>query len=136
MEERYIVIFDGTCNFCNSAVNFVISRDPSNAFCFTPMQSDFAQSLIQQYGVTGDCIDTLMVVKNKECFIFSSAALEIAKDLSGLWYFFTVFKIIPRPIRDWFYKVFARNRYRLFGMRTQCMVPSEEVRNRFIGLSL
>ena len=135
MEERYIVIFDGVCNFCNGSINFIINRDPEAKFAFTPMQSETAEVLVKKYGVFNVGKDTLMLIKNGECFMWSSAALEIAKDLSGPWSLFYAFIIIPVPLRDFFYKVFARYRYKLFGKRTECMIPSEEVRSRFIELS-
>ena len=135
MEERYIVIFDGVCNFCNGSINFIINRDPEAKFAFTPMQSETAEVLVKEYGVFNVGEDTLIFIKNGECFMWSSAALEIAKDLSGPWSLFYAFIIIPVPLRDFFYKVFARYRYKLFGKRTECMIPSEEVRSRFIELS-
>ena len=79
-------------------------------------------------------VDTFLLIKNDQCFVFSGAALEIAKDLTGMWYLFNVFKIIPSPIRDFFYKLFARNRYALFGKKETCMVPTKEVRSRFVGI--
>lgn len=134
MDNRYIVIFDGVCNFCNAAVNFIIKRDPNGIFAFTPMQSELAHELIARYSVTNEGIDTFLLIKKDQCFVFSSAALEITKDLTGLWYLFNILKLVPRPIRDAIYKVFARNRYKLFGRKDSCMVPSEEVRSRFVGI--
>lgn len=134
MDSRNIVIFDGVCNFCNGAVNFIIKRDPRGLFVFTPMQSDLAKDLMKKHGISNVGIDTFLLIKNEECFIFSSAALEIAEDLTGGWYMFNIFKLVPAPIRDFFYKVFARNRYALFGRQEQCMVPTNEVRSRFVGI--
>ena len=115
MDNRYIVIFDGVCNFCNGAVNFIIKRDPNGVFAFAPMQSALAQEIMNKYEIHNVGIDTFLLIKNEQCFVFSSAALEITKDLSGFWYIFNVLKLVPRRIRDYFYKVFARNRYTLFG---------------------
>jgi len=127
MDNRHIVIFDGVCNFCNGAVNFIIKRDPEGIFAFTPMQSGLARELMNN-------IDTFLLIKNERCFVFSSAALEIAKDLTGFWYVFKIFKFVPNIIRDFFYKMFARNRYALFGRQETCMVPTEEIRSRFVGI--
>lgn len=102
-------------------------------FAFTPMQSDLAKDLLQHYGIGGAGVDTLVLIKNDECFVYSSAALEIAKDLNGFRYLYNIARWIPRPVRDFCYKVFARNRYALFGRREQCMVPSPELASRFVG---
>lgn len=134
MDSRHIVIFDGVCNFCNGAVNFIINRDPNGIFAFTPMQSELAHELMKRYSVPDVGVDTFLLIKNGQCFVFSSAALEITKDLTGLWYFFNVFRVVPKPIRDAIYKMFARNRYKLFGRKDTCMVPSKEVRSRFVGI--
>jgi predicted DCC family thiol-disulfide oxidoreductase YuxK len=98
------------------------------------MQSEVAQSLIKKHHASKEILNTLMLIKNGRCYLRTDAILEIAKDLSGFWYLFTIFKIIPRPIRDLLYTSFAKNRYNLFGKRKSCMVPSENVRKRFIGL--
>lgn len=134
MDNRHIVIFDGVCNFCNGAVNFIISRDPEGIFVFTPMQSELAQKLMKGHQINNVDIDTFLLIKNGQCFVFSSAALEIAKNLTGFWYLFNILRVIPSPVRNFFYKVFARNRYRLFGRKSICMVPSNKVRSRFVGM--
>ena len=133
-DNRNIVVFDGVCNFCNGAVNFIIKRDREGVFAFTPMQSDLAQELMEKYQIYNVGIDTFLLIKNDQCFIFSDAALEITKDLSGFWYFFNVFKLVPRSFRDFFYRLFARNRYALFGRQKECMTPTEDVKSRFIGI--
>ena len=134
MDNRHIVIFDGVCNFCNGAVNFIIQRDPEGVFAFTPMQSELAQELTERFNVPNVGTDTLVLIKQGECFVLSDAALEIARDLKGPWRFCYVFKVVPKPIRDAAYKLFARHRYRLFGKKDACMVPSAEVKSRFVGV--
>lgn len=134
MDNRHIVIFDGVCNICNGAVNFIIKRDPNGVFAFTPMQSDLARELMNRHEIHNAGIDTFMLIKNGQCFVFSSAALEIAEDLTGLWYMFRIFKLVPSIIRDFFYKLFARNRYALFGRQETCMVPTEDRMCRFVGI--
>ena len=134
MNSRHIVIFDGVCNFCNGAVNFIIKRDPEGLFVFTPMQSDLASELMEQHQIDTLGLDTLILIKGGQCYIFSTAALEITKGLTGFWYLFNLFKLVPAPIRDYCYRVFARNRYALFGRQEACMVPTAEVRQRFVGV--
>jgi len=133
-DDRHIVIFDGVCNFCNGSVNFIIKRDPTGKFAFAPMQSGLAQRLAAEQGLTDMGVETFLLVKNDRCYLYSDAALEITKDLSGLWRMLVILRIIPRFIRDWFYKLFARNRYAIFGKANACMVPTEELKSRFIGL--
>jgi predicted DCC family thiol-disulfide oxidoreductase YuxK len=132
MSSHYIIIFDGVCNFCNGAVNFIIKRDQSDKFIFVPMQSPTAQKLIAEYGAEKVGIDTFLLIKNSQCFFRTDAALEITKNLQGFWYAFRILKIIPRPIRDYFYRLFARNRYSVFGKANQCMVPTPELKNKFL----
>lgn len=134
MDNRYIVVFDGVCNFCNSAVNFIIKRDPEGIFVFAPMQTELAKQLMQKHEIYNADIDTFLLIKNDQCFVFSTAALEITKDLTGLWYLFNLFRVIPSSVRDTIYKLFGRNRYRLFGRKEACIIPTEEVKSRFIGL--
>ncbi|GGW65545.1 thiol-disulfide oxidoreductase DCC family protein [Vreelandella hamiltonii] len=134
MDNRHIVIFDGVCNFCNGAVNFIIQRDPEGVFAFTPMQSELAQELTERFNVPDVGTDTLVLIKEGECYVLSDAALEIAKDLKGPWRLCYALKRVTRPIRDAAYKLFARHRYRLFGKKDACMVPSAEVKSRFVGV--
>ncbi|WP_339772433.1 DCC1-like thiol-disulfide oxidoreductase family protein [uncultured Paraglaciecola sp.] len=132
MDNRRIIIFDGVCNFCNGAVNFIIKRDPGGVFVFTPMQSDIARSLIEKYQVPEVGVNTFLLIKDNECYMRTNAALEIAKELSGQWYLFAALKVLPVSFRDYFYKLFARNRYKLFGKREVCMMPTPDKRSRFI----
>lgn len=91
MENKDLVIYDGVCNFCNGAVAFILKRDKAERFTFSPMQSEYAQEVIAQYEVDTVGIDTFMLVKNGQLFLWSDAALEVSKDLSGLWFVFGVF---------------------------------------------
>ena len=133
MQHSHVIIFDGVCNFCNGAINFIIKHDPSSVFVFTPMQSDLAKELIKLNNIGNVGIDTFLLIKNGRTFIWTNAAFEIAKDLGGFWFLFNLLKIIPRPIRDYLYRIFARNRYKLFGRTEVCMKPSEDLNSRFIG---
>ena len=135
LNGRHVVIFDGVCHFCNSTVNFIIRRDEKGLFCFTPMQSDLAKELAGPYYLDKDGVDTLILIKNEKIYVRTNAALEIAKALSGYWFLLTVLRVIPRSVRDFLYTRFARNRYALFGKRTHCIVPTQAVANRFVGIS-
>ena len=135
MDNRHIVIFDGLCNLCNGAVNFIIKRDPKAIFVFTPIQSDLADKLMRDHQIISAEIDTFLLIKNGKAHIRTDAALEITKDLSGLWFLFRVFRIIPPSLRDILYRLIAKNRYKLLGKRDECMIPTQELRERFIGVS-
>lgn len=133
MDNRHIIIFDGICNFCNSAVNFIIKRDPKGIFVFVPLQSGLARGILYDYKLNYIGIDTFILIKNTKCFSRSNAVLEIVKDLNGNWYLLNLFKIIPLFFRDILYKILAHNRYKIFGRRSDCMVPTNALKQRFLG---
>lgn len=133
-EQRHIVIYDGVCRFCHGAVNFIIQRDPAGLFVFTPIQTEFAQALLAQHQIDKGSVDSLVLIKDGQCLLYSAAALEIAKDLPGFWSLFGILSWLPVRFRDKCYRLFARNRYRLFGRREHCLVPDEPLKNRFLGL--
>ena len=131
-ENKTVIIFDGICNFCNGSVNFIIARDPEGKFNFAPMQGESAKVLMKQHGIDTPDLDTFLLIKDGKLYQRTDAALEIAKDLTGYWKYFQVFRFVPAPLRDVFYRIFARNRYKLFGKREVCMVPTPEIRQRFL----
>jgi predicted DCC family thiol-disulfide oxidoreductase YuxK len=126
-----IILFDGVCNFCNGWVNFVIARDRSRYFKFAPIQSDIGQELRTKCRVD-ESVDSIILIENETAYIHSTAALRILRKLDRLWPVLYGLIIVPKLIRDFFYKLFARNRYRLFGKKDVCMVPTPEVRERFL----
>ena len=127
-----IVLFDGVCNFCNSAVNFIIHRDHANRFKFAPLQSELGLELRAKYKIADD-VDSIILVDDDGAFMHSTAGLRIARGLGGIYSLAYVFIIVPGFIRDFVYKTFAKNRYRLFGKRDVCMMPTPEVRQRFLS---
>ena len=127
-----IILFDGVCNFCNDAVNFIIRRDRERRFKFAPLQSETGQELRRKYEIDPD-VDSIVLIEDERAFTHSTAGLRIAKGLSGILSLAYVFMIVPAFIRDFFYKTFAKNRYRLFGKKEVCMVPTREVRERFLS---
>jgi predicted DCC family thiol-disulfide oxidoreductase YuxK len=128
---KEIILFDGVCNLCNSAVQFILKRDPHQHFVFASLQSDIAKEKLQEAGATHS-LTTMILLTEGKYYDRSNAALEIAKRLKGLWPLLYVFKIIPRFIRDAIYTWLANNRYRLFGKRDACMIPSPEWKDRFL----
>ena len=127
-----IVLFDGVCNFCNGAVNWIIAHDPEGRFKFAPLQSEYGEQVKAKFRI-GDDVDSIILIEDGRAFLHSSAALRVARGLGGIWSLGYVGIIIPRPVRDWFYRWFARNRYRWFGKQDKCMMPTPEVRSRFVG---
>ncbi len=126
-----VVLFDGVCNLCNGWVRFVIDRDPKGVFRFAPLQSETAKTLLEPFdGLVG--VDSIILNESGRTFVKSDAVLRIAGRLSGLWPLLSAFRIVPRFLRDWVYDLVARNRYHWFGRRDQCMIPTPEIRSRFL----
>lgn len=96
------------------------------------MQSDLAQSLMKEYGLDNLDADTFILIKEGKSYIRSEAVLEVCRDLQGFWYLFRIFRVLPLGLRDYVYKLFAKNRYRLFGKRETCMLPTDDLRHRFL----
>jgi predicted DCC family thiol-disulfide oxidoreductase YuxK len=127
-----IVLFDGVCNFCSASVNWIIRRDKRARFRFAPLQSATGERLQREHGLDPSAIDTMLLVDDGRAYLRSSAALRIVRDLSFPWPLLYAFIIVPAPIRDFFYTAFANRRYRWFGKKDDCMVPSQRVRDRFL----
>ena len=132
MEKRPIILFDGVCNFCNGAVNFIIRQDKNRIFRFAPLQSTAGQSLLQQHGLSQTDLNSFVLLENGKAFKKTTAALKVANRLPLYWRWTNLFWIIPAPFRDIFYNAIARNRYKWFGKKEACMVPSLELRSRFL----
>jgi predicted DCC family thiol-disulfide oxidoreductase YuxK len=128
-----VILFDGVCNLCNASVLFVIDRDPRGQFAFAPLQSEYGSSLLRTYGYRGDALTTVLLIEDERIYDRSTAALRIARRLSGLWPLLSVFRIVPRPVRDLAYDWLARHRYRWFGRTDACRVPTPELRSRFLA---
>jgi predicted DCC family thiol-disulfide oxidoreductase YuxK len=129
--SQNIIIFDGVCYLCDASIRFIVRRDTHQVFEFSPLQSDFAQSLMLSHDVSHLVNDTFILVKNGKCYFQSDAALEISREFVGPWRLFRVFKIVPRPIRDFVYRVVAKHRYQLFGKAEACILPPSNIKSRF-----
>ncbi|WP_421889945.1 thiol-disulfide oxidoreductase DCC family protein [Marinoscillum sp.] len=130
--ESPVIFFDGVCNLCNSAVNFVIDRDTDRQFLFASLQSDFAHDKLARYEVNPSLLQSILLLKNGQLYHKSDAALEVASLLGGPWRLLSVFKIVPKFIRDFFYDWIAKNRYRWFGRQETCRVPTPDLKERFL----
>jgi len=132
MKHNTIIIFDGLCNLCSAAVQFVIYRDPQEKFRFVSFQSDAGRKLVNDFTNVSNNPETVILIKDNQAYYKSDAALHIAKELSGLWKYAFYFKAVPRPVRDSIYGFIAQKRYKWFGKRDICLVPAPEIRERFI----
>ena len=129
----HIILFDGVCNFCNASINFIIDRDSRNKFSFASLQSEIGRKLLQQYQVPDtNSLDSVVLIKNGKVYKKSAAALEIVKDLNGLWPVLSVFNLLPTFILDTFYDLLAKNRYKLFGKSETCRIPTPQLRQKFL----
>ncbi|GIV32876.1 MAG: hypothetical protein KatS3mg031_0411 [Chitinophagales bacterium] len=127
-----VIFFDGVCNLCNASVRFVIKRDKQNRFRYASLQSDYAQKFFTERQFDASKTDSIVLFEADRFFTRSTAALRIARHLSGLWPLLYVFIVIPPCIRDALYDFIARNRYRWFGKRDYCAVPEPGMKERFL----
>jgi predicted DCC family thiol-disulfide oxidoreductase YuxK len=130
--EHAVVLFDGVCNLCNGAVNFIIDRDPDGYFRFAPLQSDAGESLLADTGAADATLDTIVLVEDGGAYVRSTAALRIARHLTGPWPLLYAAMVVPRPVRDAVYDWVAEHRYDWFGKRDQCRVPTPNLKDRFL----
>jgi predicted DCC family thiol-disulfide oxidoreductase YuxK len=131
-KDNSIVLFDGFCNFCSRSVWFIIRRDPGRKFLFAASQSPGGQKLIREYAIGEMADHSIVLVRGGRVFSNSGAALRIAGQLRFPWSLFQAFIILPPGLRDFFYGLIARNRYRLYGKRDECFLPGPEIRERFL----
>jgi predicted DCC family thiol-disulfide oxidoreductase YuxK len=126
-----IVLFDGVCNFCNATVNFIIRHDGDHRFRFAPLQSSVGLNLRGRFGI-GPEVDSIVLIEDDAAYTHSTAALRILRTLGDVWSLAYVFIMIPAVIRDYLYKLFGKYRYRIFGKMDTCMIPTPDVRERFL----
>jgi predicted DCC family thiol-disulfide oxidoreductase YuxK len=131
--DKIILLFDGVCNLCNGLVQFIVKRDPGMKFQFTSLQSPIGKSLLQQFNLDNNKVDSLVVIHKGVVRIESDAALYVLRNMPFPWKLSAVGYIFPKFIRDGVYRWIARNRYKLLGKRESCMLPSPEDKHRFLG---
>jgi predicted DCC family thiol-disulfide oxidoreductase YuxK len=132
MEEKPIVLFDGVCNFCNYWMNFAIKRNSKKNLKFTTLQGETAKQILPQYNINPTSLSSVIFIDKGKAYTQSSASLRICKYMDGGWKLFYGLIIIPKFIRDVIYNWIARNRYKWFGKKDSCMVPTPELRERFL----
>lgn len=126
-----VILFDGVCNLCDSSVQFILKRDPEGYFKFASLQSETGQKLLKKYGFSTD-INSFVLIEDGKGFVKSSAALHVCMHLKGPWKMLFILRMIPPFIRDFFYDIVANNRYKLFGKKESCMLPSPKWKKRFL----
>lgn len=130
---KHIILFDGVCNFCNDSVRFVMKRDKKDLYRYASLQSELGQKMTSERGIDTTEVDsTVLIIPNEAYYIKSDAALQISKHLTGLYPLLNLFSIIPSSIRDFFYDIIARNRYKWFGKKEECQIPTPEERAKFL----
>jgi len=130
---KKIVLFDGVCNLCNSAVTLIIKHDKNDIFRFAPLQSTTGKQLAAEHKIALDTIDSILLIDPNIGYDHkSTAALKIAKHLSGGYPLLAIFLILPKAFRDVVYDFIARNRYRWFGKKESCMIPTPELKSLFL----
>lgn len=132
MTAGKIILFDGVCNLCNSSVNFIIDHDKNNIFKFASLQSDAGQKLLNKFGLDTKDFDSIVLVENDEHYTRSGAVLRIVKSFPGFWKLLYAFIILPSPLRDFLYDMIADNRYKWFGKKDSCRIPTPELKEKFL----
>jgi len=127
-----VILFDGECNLCNGVVRFIIKRDKKNVFKFASLQSAYGASVVSAHHLQSAPLETIVLVDGETIYTQSDAVITILKSLGGVWKLASVFKIIPKPVRNGVYRFIAKYRYKVFGKRETCMVPTEEMKSKFI----
>lgn len=132
-KDKKIILFDGVCNLCDALVQFVIKHDHNDVFRFVALQSQLGQQILKHIGIDGKNIDSIVLYEPGVAYFYkSNAALEIAKSLGGFFHMGTIFRIVPTPIRNWLYDYVAKNRYRWYGKKQECLVPTPELKSKFL----
>jgi len=129
---KKIVLFDGVCNLCNYSVTLIIKKDKKDIFRFAALQSEIGRHLIQKYHIDTSKLDSILLIEGKYYSYKSTAALRIAKYLKGWYSLFYVFIIFPPIVRNFFYDIIAKNRYKWFGNKESCMIPTPELKAKFL----
>lgn len=130
--DNKVILFDGVCNLCNGAITFIIKRDKKDVFRYAPLQSEIGKKLAAKHDIDLQKVDSIILMTNNKAVSKSTAALRIAQQLSGAWPLFIVFLIVPTFIRNGVYDFIARNRYKWFGKKDACMIPTPELKSKFL----
>ncbi|MEJ7821771.1 MAG: thiol-disulfide oxidoreductase DCC family protein [Chitinophagaceae bacterium] len=131
--EQPIVLFDGVCNLCNGAIKFIIRHDKKKVFLFASLQSEAGKKILAQYNFPSDELNSFILIDKGKAYTRSTGALMVAKKMNGLWPVLYSYIIIPAFIRDSIYNWISTNRYKWFGKKDECMLPTAELKARFLN---
>lgn len=132
-KDKKIILFDGICNLCNDSVLKVIQNDKKNVFLFASLQSNIGKEIIAHLGIDINSIDSIILYEPGVSYdIKSTAALKIMKEFKGIWLLTQVFMVLPENFRNVVYNFIAKNRYKWFGKKEQCMIPTPELKEKFL----
>lgn len=132
-KDKKIILFDGVCNLCNGAIQFIIKRDKKDTFRYAALQSEIGVQLIKERAIDTTKVDSIILIEpGVAYFTKSDAALNIAKGFGGGWKLLSIFTWIPKSFRDVIYDLIARNRYKWFGRKDACMIPTPELQAKFL----
>lgn len=132
-KNKKIILFDGVCNLCDSAVQYIIRHDKKDVFRFVALQSDLGQEILSHIGIDQKNIDSIILYEPGIAYYYKSgAAIEIAKGFGGLFHLGTIFKIIPPAVRNALYDYIAKNRYKWYGKKSDCMIPTPALKSKFL----
>jgi len=132
-KDKKIILFDGVCNYCNDKINFIIKNDKQDVFRFVALQSETGQKIIKYLGIDNSIDSIVLYEPGYAYFIKSEAVFRIIKHLSSAVKILLVFNFIPTSIKNIFYDLIAKNRYNWYGKKESCMIPTEEVKRKFIA---
>ena len=132
MNSKPIILFDGICNLCDGAVQFIIKHDPDGIFLFASLQSEAGQNLLKQFQLPLENFNSFILLQNDKAYNKSTGALKVARQIKGAWSWLYIFMIIPKFIRDVVYNWIAKNRYKWFGKKDACMLPTPDLKARFL----
>ncbi|SEH93328.1 Predicted thiol-disulfide oxidoreductase YuxK, DCC family [Paenimyroides aquimaris] len=131
--NKQLILFDGVCNFCDETIQKVIKADKNNVFVFASLQSELGQEILKYIGVDAETDSIILYQPNVAYYTESDAVIEIAKHLSGIYPLLQTGKILPKILRNKMYQYVARNRYKWYGKKEECMIPSPEIRSKFLS---
>lgn len=131
--NRKVILFDGVCNLCNSAIQFVIKHDKHQKFYFAFLQSDYGQKILETHSLQTNNLKTLIYQDGDKIYFKSEAVIRIGRDAGGWSKIAVIAYIIPLFLRNFMYDLLARNRYKIFGKRAECMIPDERIQKRFLN---
>jgi predicted DCC family thiol-disulfide oxidoreductase YuxK len=130
--KHKVILFDGVCNLCNDSVKLIIKHDKNDVFRFTALQSAIGIAMVADHGIDTTKTDSILLIDQNKIYAKSTAALKVARHMSGGYPLLYGFMIVPNFIRNWVYDIIAKNRYRWFGRKDSCMIPTPELKKKFL----